>query len=311
VCAADGCDQRLRKDNRIGFCDDHRTAKAREPARFCAAPGCDRTLRTDNTTGYCSDHVEPMWKDREYLDRRYARERAERAQRPDVRRTCSVDGCDRKLRSDNTSGRCVDHIYIPLDLPVCSVDGCGKRLKSGNALGRCMEHCGLYWGDDPPKCGEPDCGKALYRDNRTGFCHKHRKDYNQAYMRAYYERNQADLREYARQYREVYAEEHRAYASAWNASNREARFASNARRRLVAATGMDAIDRMLSVSYRLALRNDPCFYCGSPVATHVDHYFPLAKGGSGHWWNLVKSCDRCNNAKYVMCGTAFLLLSGG
>src|ERR1019366_271695 len=79
----------LRKDNGTGYCDDHRTAKAREPARPCGAPGCDRTLRTDNTTGYCSDHVEPMWKDREYLDRRYARERAERAQRPDVRRTAT------------------------------------------------------------------------------------------------------------------------------------------------------------------------------------------------------------------------------
>jgi hypothetical protein len=312
LCAADGCGKRLRKDNGLGFCDDHRTAKAREPVRPCGAPGCDRVLRTDNTTGYCPDHVEPMWKDREYLDRKYARERAGRARRPDVRRTCSVDGCDRKLRSDNTLGRCVDHIYIPLDLPVCAVDGCENRLNSGNPLGRCMEHRGSYWAADAPKCAVPGCGKTLHADNKSGLCKQH---YGEAWSkfnnRAYYLANQAALREYARQYREVYAEEHRAAASAWNAANREARFAAEGRRRLAADAGMDDIDRMLSVCYRLAILHDPCFYCGSLVTDHVDHFFPLAKGGTDRWFNLVRACGPCNNAKYTMCGTAFLLRSGG
>jgi 5-methylcytosine-specific restriction endonuclease McrA len=68
---------------------------------------------------------------------------------------------------------------------------------------------------------------------------------------------------------------------------------------------------MLSVGRRLAIRNDPCFYCGSPETAHVDHYFPLAKGGSDRWVNLVRTCGPCNNAKYTMCGTAFRLLTGG
>lgn len=311
ICAADGCEQPLRKDNATGYCKRHKSAKDREQPRFCGAPGCDNRLRTDNTTGYCKDHIHPMWKDREYLDRRYARERTERAKRPDTRRICSVDGCGRKLRSDNTLGRCNDHRYIPMDWAFCSVDGCDARIKPDNPLGRCTEHRGLYWEGDAPKCGEPGCGKTLHRDNGTGFCHEHRKAWQDAYNRDYYERNQVALREYARQYREVYAEEHRAAASAWNASNRVARIASDARRKLAAAAGMDDIDRMLSVCYRLAIRNDPCFYCGSPETAHVDHYFPLAKGGTDHWFNLVRSCDRCNNAKYVTCGTAFLLLIGG
>ena len=310
VCAADGCDQRLRKDNRIGFCDDHRTAKAREPARPCGAPGCDRTLRTDNTTGYCPDHVEPYWRTQEYLAKRRADYHAE-PKPPDDRCTCSADGCDRKLRSDNTLGRCNDHRYVPIDWSVCSIDGCDARIKPGNTLGRCFEHRGLYWGDDPPKCGEPGCGKTLHRDNGTGFCHDHRQEYRDAYNRDYYQRTQVEQREYSRQYREVYADEHRAYVSAWNAANREARFASDARRSLAAAAGMDDIDRMLSVYYRLAIRDDPCFYCESPETAHVDHYFPLAKGGTDRWFNLVRACGPCNNAKYTMCGTAFLLLSGG
>ena len=312
LCAADGCDQRLRTDNRIGFCDDHRTAKAREPARPCGAPGCDRTLRTDNTTGYCPDHVAPMWKDREYLDRKYARERAERAQRPDDRRTCSVDGCDWKLRSDNTSGRCVDHIYVPITWSVCSVDECESRIKPGNTLGRCMEHRGLYWAEGAPKCTVPDCGKTLHADNKSGLCKQH---YDEAWKkrnnRDYYQRTQADLREYARQYREVYAEEHRAYARAWNAANPEARQAMHARRRRRLDAEMDDLDRMLSVLYRIAIRNDACYYCGSPVTDHVDHYFPLAKGGTDHWWNLVRSCRADNLSKQVMCGTKYLLLLSG
>lgn len=295
VCAADGCDQRLRKDNRIGFCDDHRTAKAREPARPCGAPGCDRTLRTDNTTGYCSDHVEPYWRTQEYLAKRRADYRAE-PKPPDTRRTCSVDGCDRKLRSDNTSGRCVDHIYIPLDLPVCSVDGCGKRLNSGNTVGRCVEHRGLYWADDAPKCAVPGCGKTLRADAAEGFCRLHRSLGRGTYNRDYYQRTQAERREYARQYREVYVEEHRAHASA---------------RRSAARSGLDVADRAMSVAYRLAILGDPCFYCGSPETDHVDHFFPIAKGGTDHWWNLVRSCAKCNHAKYDKCGTAFLLLSGG
>jgi hypothetical protein len=311
VCAVDGCEEALRKDNATGYCKRHKFAKDREPDRFCGAPGCDGKLRTDNTTGYCADHVQPMWKDREYLDRKYARERAERAKRPDTRRICSVDGCERKIRSDNSTGRCTDHAYIPLDLRVCPVDGCDKRLRSDSTVGRCREHRGSYWADDTPKCGEPGCGKTLYRDNQTGFCHKHRKAYRDAYNRDYYQRTQAERREYSRQYREVYAEEHRAAAKAWHTANPEARQAAHARRRRRVRASMDATDRLLSAFYRRAIRNDPCFYCGSPDTDHVDHYFPLAKGGTDHWFNLARACQRCNLRKQVMCGTAFLLLTGG
>ena len=311
VCAVDGCGARLRKDNSTGYCEPHKFAKGREPARPCGAPGCDRVLRTDNTTGYCPGHVEPYWRTPEYLAKRRADYHAE-PKPPDTRRTCSADGCDRKLRSDNTLGRCNDHRYVPIDWAECSVDGCEARVKPGNTLGRCFEHRGLYWADDAPKCSEPGCGKVLHRDNQSGLCKQH---YDVAWSkrnnRAYYDLNQADLREYARQYREVYAEEHRAYARAWNAANPEARQAMHARRRSRLDAEMDDTDRMLSVLYRSAIRDDPCYYCGSPDTDHVDHFFPLAKGGTDHWFNLVRACQKCNLRKQVMCGTAFLLLASG
>jgi len=198
-----------------------------------------------------------------------------------------------------------------MEWSTCSVDDCEARIKPGNTLGRCYEHRGLCWGDEPPECGEPGCGKTLHRDNSTGFCHEHRKEYRDTYNRDYYQRTQDEQRKRSRMYREEHPDEHRAAASAWNAANRMARIAADARRRLAAVAGMDDFDRELSVAYRLAIRDDPCFYCRAPETHHVDHYFPLAKGGNDMWFGLVRACQQCNNAKYTMCGTAFLLLTGG
>jgi 5-methylcytosine-specific restriction endonuclease McrA len=73
---------------------------------------------------------------------------------------------------------------------------------------------------------------------------------------------------------------------------------------------MDEADRLLSAEYRKAIRNDPCFYCGSAETHHVDHYFPLAKGGTDAWFNLRAACRDCNLSKFTTCGTAFLLRAG-
>ena len=77
-----------------------------------------------------------------------------------------------------------------------------------------------------------------------------------------------------------------------------------------AAVDMDDTDRLLSVLYRSAIKNDPCYYCGSPDTDHVDHFFPLAKGGTDHFWNLVRACQRDNLSKHTQCGTAYLLRRG-
>lgn len=333
LCAADGCGKPLRKDNSTGYCDAHKYATARAPVRICAADGCENKLRADNKSGYCAAHAWQTATTREYREQYYAELREQSEQRRQQRPECSVDGCEKQIRSDNTSGRCAAHIYIPLDLPVCAVDGCENRLNSRNPVGRCMEHRGLYWAADAPKCAVPGCGKTLRADNQTGVCRQHRSgsEWRKAYNREYYRRNQAALREYARQYREVYGEEHRAYTRAWNAANPEARQAMHARRRQLARhrqlpwqyqaawyrqiiqrrrqlrVSMDATDRLLSGEYRRAIRHDRCFYCGSPDTDHVDHFFPLAKGGTDHFFNLVRACRKCNLSKNTMCGTAFLL----
>lgn len=65
-------------------------------------------------------------------------------------------------------------------------------------------------------------------------------------------------------------------------------------------------DRQLITAYKLAIRNDPCRYCGQP-SKHADHYFPVARGGSWQWWALVPACAACNQSKSARCGTWFAL----
>lgn len=85
-----------------------------------------------------------------------------------------------------------------------------------------------------------------------------------------------------------------------------------AQRRWNAARGMDDIDRRVSADYREAIVSDPCGYCGGrSEVMHVDHFFPLAKGGTDHWWNLVMACQPCNASKHARCGTWFALMRTG
>jgi hypothetical protein len=67
-------------------------------------------------------------------------------------------------------------------------------------------------------------------------------------------------------------------------------------------------DAMITAEYRLAIAKDPCWYCNDIGAImHDDHYFPLGKGGTDHWFNLVRACDTCNFSKGSRCGTWFKL----
>ena len=45
--------------------------------------------------------------------------------------------------------------------------------------------------------------------------------------------------------------------------------------------------------------NSRCRYCGEDVSEkyHIDHVYPLSKGGETSFGNLVVSCPRCNLAK--------------
>jgi 5-methylcytosine-specific restriction endonuclease McrA len=119
-------------------------------------------------------------------------------------------------------------------------------------------------------------------------------------------------RVYDERYRASNGETIRANNRKYKAAHPETDEAASARRRQRMAHGMDQLDRALSAAYRQAIRNDLCFYCGAPPAPddETDHFFPLVKHGTDHWFNLVRTCQRCNRGpggKHQVCGTAFML----
>lgn len=310
------CGKPIRRDNKTGYCEEHKYPTSRAPVRLCASrEGCDRQLRIDNTCGYCPEHFSESPLMQVYKDRQNARQRELTRLRPDTRPECSQDGCHNRLRSDNMTGRCTaEHRYIPLDLPECTVDGCDNRMTTANTLGRCTEHRGEYWAPDAPKCRAKGCGKTLHADNSTGYCHKHRSlsPSRKAYNREYYQSTQAVQVEYARLYREVYAEEHRENARRWARENPGLRSAARMRRRMRAEEGLTDMERLLSLARCIEMTGDPCFYCGAP-SEEVEHYFPLCKGGTDAWQNILPACAACNHGvggKHSMCGTAFMLGKG-
>jgi len=224
-----------------------------------------------------------------------------------MRLECSVEGCENRLRLDNTTGRCREHHYAPRDMPECCIEGCANRLPAFNTTGRCVDHRQKYW--IASLCASDGCDKALHADNQTGYCHDHRREAEEhkEYQRRYYQARQVEFREYARLWRLANGDDHRAAVRAWNAANREARQASHARRRQRVKAEMTAADRRASAERRKQIKDDPCFYCGAAETSDTDHFYPLAKGGTDHWWNLVRACDPCNSRKNATCGTAYLL----
>lgn len=58
--------------------------------------------------------------------------------------------------------------------------------------------------------------------------------------------------------------------------------------------------------YLLALRSDPCAYCGGP-ADVLDHVDAKARGGDSGIENLTAACNPCNQSKNARPLLSFLL----
>lgn len=162
-----------------------------------------------------------------------------------------------------------------------------------------------------------DCGEQLrrYRGNHSLRCEPCRKVYKREETRKWNRaRTESGAKKvYDAEWRRKNPELARAAGRRYKAAHPEVDQASIHRRRRRSEVRMDEVDRLLSRLYRKAIRNDPCFYCGSAETHEVDHFFPLSKGGTDHWWNLVRSCRPCNRGargKGIMCGTAFMLRRG-
>jgi len=164
-----------------------------------------------------------------------------------------------------------------------------------------------------------DCSAEIPKPKGSGRLSKRCEECREAYWTAFNrDRNKArtvsgERKVYDARYRENNGETIRANNQRYKAAHPETDQAAIHRRRQRSEVGMDDLDRALSASYRVAIRDDPCFYCGAAAAEETDHFFPLSKGGSDKFYNLYRSCRRCNRGsrgKGIMCGTAFMLRRG-
>ena len=165
-----------------------------------------------------------------------------------------------------------------------------------------------------------DCGTELPPPNGSARprvrCEPCAKIHKTAHDR---ERNNArtesgERKAYDRRYREESRETIQANNRKYKRAHPETDAAANVRRRHRLHTLMTPEDRRLSALFRKISMRWPCFYCGAPAPAdgpyELEHYFPISKFGTDHFWNLLRSCFACNRGpggKHQMCGTAFLL----
>lgn len=287
-CSVDGCEL---EHAALGYCGKHYqrfkkygTAEERPfVPSTCTVGGCDAVVLA---RGWCCRHYN-RWK-------MYGDPLAE--SRVPERGQCKVARCPRRLRGD---GYCELH---------------RRRWKNGTPLDAPVR------GIDPRFCKEPGCDEPYHS---LGWCKKHYYElqikplypvYNQRQRQRYEQASPEEKAERARLRHEAYManresirarslarynEQYKDDPAPWRAAK--------SRRKMRSAAGMVREDIAISVDYRRAIRKDRCFYCGAADTAHTDHFFPLAKGGTDHWWNLVRACKACNLSKNAHCGTWFLL----
>jgi 5-methylcytosine-specific restriction endonuclease McrA len=157
------------------------------------------------------------------------------------------------------------------------------------------------------------------------------REYLRKWRAANAEKVRAQSREYLRKWRAANLEKSRKYQREWRSANPEARaeakrkayrkwYASNHDKKRSAvkawqvanpekkrgyarvnrqhrrASCTTSTGRAPTAKQIKALLARPCHYCGEPSA-HVDHYVPLARGGTHTLDNLRPACALCNTSK--------------
>lgn len=153
---------------------------------------------------------------------------------------------------------------------------------------------GLY-----PYCKECCKKKLKERAQKNPQAEQRRKAHKGEYDRKRYEANREEIISRTKEYYRINPEKERDRIRAWQKKNVErvrAYKASNkAKRRSVKKIGIGGpeLKRWTEMQEKI------CYWCGIECADsfHVDHYYPLSKGGNHELENLVISCPSCNLRK--------------
>jgi 5-methylcytosine-specific restriction endonuclease McrA len=144
-------------------------------------------------------------------------------------------------------------------------------------------------------------GSAHYAANRAVILAKqnaHNREHCE-HKRRYDATHYALHREEKRAYQMARRNDLRAYGAAYRAAHPEA-IATHHRNRRARITGNGGRHSASDVQSQYARQAGLCFYCKRPVESlyHVDHFVPLARGGSNGPENIVVACPACNMAKH-------------
>ena len=184
-------------------------------------------------------------------------------------RKCSVEGCDAKHKA---KGLCSKHYTSSPENKI--------REARRRATTEYQQYQATYRKDHREKAAATT---AAWRQEHPGYGAK--------YMLTYYPANKDKWYSYNR---------------ARYLANPEAVNAGIARRRVKAKQGMSKQDIAKSVQYRKMIKDDPCYYCGQITDNMQDeHVYPLSRGGTDHWFNLVRACSGCNGKKSAKTGAEF------
>lgn len=160
-------------------------------------------------------------------------------------------------------------------------DICSGPLNSNNSLGVCSR--------------SPICLRERVRRWRAANPEK----YSEGQHR-WRKANPEKFSQYSCRWQKANPEKHSEYSRRWQEANpekyRENRRGKKRRRRArkLAATIVPFTTKQLAT--RMTVFDNKCVYCGGPFE-HVDHFFPLSRGGAHSLDNLVPACSRCNQSK--------------
>jgi hypothetical protein len=126
---------------------------------------------------------------------------------------------------------------------------------------------------------------------------------NKHISRAWYDANRDRVLEYSRQYRLLHAEQ---YRNQWKEyyQTHKAEALHRWRVRRAREKGANGTHTQADLREIRAGQTDKrgrlrCWYCGKPIegTPHLDHKYPLARGGSNGPENLCYACGPCNKSK--------------
>lgn len=123
-------------------------------------------------------------------------------------------------------------------------------------------------------------------------------EYSTARNKEYRDAHAEELRVYAVEWRKRNLEKSRTSVTAYQALHPEMRKASRQNRRAKLRDAEGVITKFV-VTRLLGLQRNKCAVCRSDVSSgyHIDHVYPLSKGGTNVIENLQILCPACNLSK--------------